>query len=90
MKLYLSDLKLIDSLVDEDKQGFCVFTCKPSTAVFNFLLIRSILEENGFGRLSLNNVVGSETTETVQINTNLLYCQYKQLQENETKEQLND
>ena len=86
MKLYLSDLKLIGEHTIKNSQGFCVFICNKSTATFDFLFLRTILEENGFGRLSLNNVTSLDEN-SIQIHTNFLYIQYKHLQENEIKEQ---
>ena len=78
MKLYLSDLKLIGMHTFKDKNEFCVFISEKATAAYDFLLIRSILEENGFGRLSYSNFIDLENGY-FQIDTNYLYNQYLNL-----------
>ena len=78
MKLYLSDLKLIGIHTFKDKNEFCVFISEKTTALYDFLLIRSILEENDYGRLSYSNFIDLENG-FFQINTNFRYNTYIQL-----------
>lgn len=78
MKLYLSDLKLIGTHTFPDLQDFCIFIVNSSTAVTDFLLIRSILEENNYGKLSNDNVIDLENGYH-QINTNFRYNYYLNL-----------
>ena len=75
MKLYLSDLKLIGMHTFPDSRDFCIFIVNTSTAVTDFLLIRSILEENNYGKLCNDNVIDLENGYH-QINTNFRYNYY--------------